>query len=118
MLAKRFRLNRCSLFPKTLDAGKKLCNTPYFLTLGLPRSYESGTPTRFGFIVSKKVHNRATRRNKVRRRLREIVRDVMLKQHPQKIRPYIAVVFIARKGILEASYHELQTALQKCMESR
>lgn len=119
MLPRRFRLKRSPLFTKTLASGKVLCSSPYFLVLGLPRLYQSEAPTCYGFIVSKKVSNKATVRNRMRRRLREALRQKTgISQPIAKFHPYIAVVFIARKGILEASYATLQQALHQCLESR
>lgn len=117
MLPRQFRLTRSSLFPKTLESGVRLCSTPYFLVLGLPRAYESPTPTRFGFIVSRKISNRAVRRNKIRRRLRELVRTFVIPRYYDRTAPYIAVVFIARKGILDAPYSELQKAVGTCFNN-
>ncbi len=117
MLPKQFRLKRCSLFSKTMASGKTLCNTPYFLVLALPRIFTSSVPTRFGFIVSKKVSNKAVKRNKVKRRLREMVRNNIIPREWPQLNSYITIIFIARRGILEASYNQIQTALMKCLET-
>ncbi|MBP5343631.1 MAG: ribonuclease P protein component [Alphaproteobacteria bacterium] len=60
--------------------------------------------TRFGFTVSKKISKLATKRNYLRRTLREIVRH-----HPSVIQDYPSndFVLIARKEALERSYQEL-----------
>lgn len=118
MLPKAYRLKRGTLFPKTLNAGKRLCHSPYFLVLGLPRAFQSETPTQVGFIVSKKVSNRATKRNRVKRQLRELARNLLLGQYYEHIQPYISVVFIAKKDIMEASYATLATTLTRCMEAK
>jgi ribonuclease P protein component len=112
MLSRQYRLTRGSLFSKTMASGKTLCRTPYFVLLALPRRYASATPTRFGFIVSRKVSNKATRRNKVRRRLREIVRCELLAGNlAERLAPYIAMVFVARGSALQASHATLREAL-------
>ena len=57
---------------------------------------------RFGFMVSKRLGN-AVVRNKVKRRLREVVRQTDLKSGWD-------AVFIARRGAEKANYYELQQA--------
>jgi len=61
--------------------------------------------SRFGFSVSKRV-GKAVRRNKVRRRLREIVRH-----HVAQIRPGWDIVIIARPAANTENYTTLQETL-------
>jgi ribonuclease P protein component len=57
--------------------------------------------TRFGFVVSKRVSMNAVDRNRVRRRLREIVRQApILKGWDQ--------LLIARKSIVEADFQSIR----------
>ena len=58
--------------------------------------------SRFAFIVSKRVGN-AVVRNRVRRRLREVVRN-------HAVAAGWDAVFIARRGIERASYHDVARA--------
>ncbi len=118
MLPKAFRLTHRVLFKKTMGAGRSLCQNPYFLVLGLPRVTEAPSPTRYGFVVSKKVSNRAVHRNTVKRRLREIVRQDVLVRHPEVFQPYVAIVVIARKDALTASYQQMQHAMMKCLQKQ
>ena len=66
-----------------------------FLSNGLDHS-------RFGFMVSRRIGN-AVVRNKVKRRLREVMRITSVKAGWD-------AVFIARRGIELAGYHELKQA--------
>jgi len=63
--------------------------------------------SRFAFVISTKVDKRATKRNLVKRQLREIVR-LRLK----KIKPGFDLVFIAQKGIIEKDYKELEKQVE------
>ena len=58
--------------------------------------------SRFAFVVSKRVGN-AVVRNKIRRRLREVVRESAFSEGWD-------AVFIARRGIERASFQELERA--------
>ncbi len=63
---------------------------------------------RFGFIVSKKISNKAVIRNKVKRRLRAIV----YKKIPL-IKKGIDVVIITQPGIEKKSFQELEENVAK-----
>ena len=58
--------------------------------------------SRFAFMVSKRVGNSVVR-NRVKRRLREAIRL-------SRVRPGWDVVFIARRGVEKADYHQLAQA--------
>ena len=61
---------------------------------------------RFGFIVSRKISKKAVVRNRVKGRLREIVRERL-----PKIRPGIDGVLITRPGIEKKSFAETEESL-------
>ena len=62
----------------------------------------SDTSLKLGLISSKKMHLKANKRNRARRRLREIYRQ---------LRPYLSkkydVIIIARRSILQAQWLDL-----------
>ena len=60
--------------------------------------------SRFGFLVSKRIGN-AVVRNRVRRRLREVVRLTPVK-------PGWDAIFIARRDINQANFRELKRAAE------
>ncbi len=62
----------------------------------------AGEPFRAGFVTSKRV-GPAVVRNRVRRRLREIVR-----RHQHEIRPGLWLVCVARPAAAQASYQALE----------
>jgi ribonuclease P protein component len=63
---------------------------------------------RFGFLVSKRLGNAITR-NRVKRQLRDIVRQAPLK-------PGWDAVFIARKGAEKARYQQLKQAADNLLQ--
>ena len=67
-----------------------------YLTNGLDHS-------RFAFVVSKRLGN-AVVRNRIKRRLRESVRE-------HDLRPGWDAVFIARRGSQNATFHDLSRAV-------
>lgn len=114
MLPKPNRLQSHYLFQKTM-AGHRLCSNGTMAVFGLTRRPVDTQPTRFGFVVSKKVDKRAVRRNRLRRRLREIVRTRILVEQPAALNTYGVIVVVARAGGLVASYEELQNLLVGCL---
>jgi len=63
---------------------------------------ESSVPCRVGLIASRRIGG-AVARNRVRRRLREIVR-----RHQHDLRNGFWIVLVAKRDAVNASYHELE----------
>jgi len=63
---------------------------------------------RFAFVVSKKISKKAVLRNKVKRRLREIVR-----QRLKEIKKGIDGVFIALPGIEKENFSQIEKMVKK-----
>lgn len=66
--------------------------------------------TRFGFIISTKLSKRATRRNKVKRLLREAVRKFL-----PRIKPGLDIVFLGKREILFKSLEEITWEVEKIL---
>lgn len=74
-------------------------------TEAYPRRMYTEDTLRIGFVVSKKVEKRAVGRNKIKRRMREVVRLSMKQQEWN--RGYL-VSFMAGPKSVEASYQDLE----------
>ncbi|MBX2860791.1 MAG: ribonuclease P protein component [Vampirovibrio sp.] len=116
MLAKACRLKSPGLFKRTL-AGKRFCSNRFFTVFTL-RHHQPQPKTKrpqFGIVISKKVDKRAAVRNKIKRRLREIIRTHLLISAPtEALAPYRCVVIIVRHDAVEATYQQLDTLLTRC----
>jgi ribonuclease P protein component len=118
------RINRLKSrgdFKRTL-AGLRLCANDCFALYGLLGPSESTgssavSEPRIGFIVSKKVHKRAVQRNRIRRRLRELVRTSLLTERRQILSQYKTLVFIARSGCVDACFQTLAQRMERCLAS-
>ena len=121
MLRQRYRLKSRLDFKKAL-AGRRLCANDCFViyTLSVPKAASASVPARaprFGFIISKKVHKRAVVRNRIKRRLRELVRARLLAPTLHSTLAEVkALVFIARPGSVEATYQMLSERLERCFK--
>lgn len=97
---RRYRLREPARFREARRAGKSWTNSLLVLCV-LPNGLSQ---CRFGFSVSRQLGN-AVRRNRVRRRLREIVR-----LHLAVIGPGWDVVIIARSPAAQADFSTLEMA--------
>ncbi|MCA9385510.1 ribonuclease P protein component [Candidatus Dojkabacteria bacterium] len=67
---------------------------------------------RFGFVVSKKVHKHAVKRNKIKRQLREIIKELL----PTLPQSFEALVIPYPKA-LETSFQELKDDVTKLLST-
>ena len=104
MLPKDYRLSREGDIVRALRKGRMVKGA--FVSL-----YVSGSSlknSRFGVIVSKKVHNKPTRRNLVKRRLRYI-----FSKYFQQIKPGHDCLVVARPGILNQDFQQIEQEVLK-----
>lgn len=128
MLPKPNRLKSKGEFKRALS-GRRLCGNQFFVLYGLAVQPTAGSfglenhvppstrPTRIGFIVSKKIHKRATKRNRIRRRLRELVRLHLKDNQVNGFQGYRAFVFIARPEALGAEFQDLKHKMERCLRN-
>jgi ribonuclease P protein component len=107
MLPKKHRLKKKKDFEKVIKKGKgargDFLNLK-FLTNNLK-------VVRVGFVVGQKISKKATVRNRVKRRLREVMR-INLK----KIKPGYDLIFFTRKGIEEKNFWEIKEIVEQLLK--
>lgn len=99
MLPKANRLTKKKDFEAVFQNGEGLKNG-FLIFKALKSNLKE---SRFGFVVSKKISNKATTRNKVKRRLRDAV-FVLLKE----VKKPSDVVVISLPGIEKKEFFEIQ----------
>ena len=97
--AKSQRLTRASEFERVKQEG---CAQRGKLMLLAALSVQNAGASRVGFVTTRRLGS-ATVRNRVRRRLREIVR-----RHQHDLREDFWIVLIARRDAADASYRALE----------
>ena len=99
-MQRRSRLTGNKRFSQIHQEGRSVANR-FLVVRVLPNGLDY---SRFGFMVSKRLGNAVTR-NKVKRRLREVVRQT-------PVRPGWDAIFIARRGAENARYQNLKQSAQ------
>src|SRR3989338_6426366 len=89
MLPKNQKISR-SLFKKTTNKKKNVASL--FFSLGFEKTNQL-VPSRFSFVISKKIANQAVVRNKLRRRGYSC-----LQKNKKNIQPSFVVIFFLKKG--------------------
>lgn len=104
MIARRFRLRRPSEFEQIRRRGRSVASRLLVLSVA-PNGL---VHNRYGFAVGRRV-GKAVRRNRVKRWLREIVRQL----HPS-LRQGFDLVLVARGALADESvtYHEVREAVE------
>ena len=95
-------------FRNVYNKGKSIASR-YLVIYKLENNYNYN---RYGFSISKKIAN-AVGRNKLKRRLREIIREIEKKQ---KIIFGYDIIFIARKPVVDLDFHKLKADCIKLVE--
>jgi len=66
---------------------------------------------KFGFVISKKISKRAVDRNKIKRRMTEVLRDYL-----DKFENGTRMIFLAKKEILNKKVEEIEVEIKKCLK--
>ncbi|MGN0013986.1 MAG: ribonuclease P protein component [Candidatus Gastranaerophilaceae bacterium] len=116
MLQKKYRLKKETAFSATFKL--KNCKSNAFVTIYKGKAKtDSSIPTKIGIIVSKKIHKRAVKRNKIKRRLREIYIEAAKKGLPENLQQALSIIFIANAKSLDADFITLKQAAIELLNS-
>ena len=114
MLPKEERLTKNTEFSFVYRKRKSVANSLLILYVG-NKKQDNTMPTKAGFVVGKKVHKSAVKRNKIKRRLREAYKDLR-KKEDFRLKDYRNLIVIARPAIIESDYNKIYNALENCIK--
>ena len=112
MLPHEYRLKRRNAFTATYKTGKSFYNNG--ITLFCGRNNSSDNTTKIGFVVSKKVHKRAVKRNRIRRLMRESVRLIIKNKGIDN--KYQSLIFVGSAKLLGQDFKFVDTAVKDLLE--
>ena len=100
---KENRLRKNTEFNRVYKFGKNYWNRN--LVIYVCKRENESDPTRIGYTITKKIGN-AVMRNKIRRRMKEIIR---LNFH--KIESGYDIIIIPKRNIVDLSYQDLESSM-------
>ena len=74
------------------------------------------TPTRVGFVVSKKVHKRAVKRNRLKRLMRESYRLLLKDNDLANSQKYLSLIFVGSEKLLDKNFDYIKTNIKNLLE--
>ncbi|MDO5307406.1 MAG: ribonuclease P protein component [bacterium] len=113
MLPKKFRLKKRSAFSATYKSGKSFHKNGITVFCGKPKTGDF--TTKIGFVVSKKIHKRAVKRNRIKRIMRECVR-LYIKSNKNFDTKYISLIFVASSKLLNKNFSEINPSMMQILE--
>ena len=114
MLPKQYRLKKRIAFKATYRTGTSFHKDGITLFCGKKKTDEK--PTKIGFVVSKKIHKRAVKRNRIKRLMRESVR-LHIKEFSDFDTKYISLIFVASSKLLNKNFDEINNGIKKLLRT-
>lgn len=95
MLPKQFRLKNKKAFDATYRNHRIVSDSVMTIYTGKEKK-SPDNQTKFGFVVSKKYHKRAVKRNRIKRLLRECVRMAIKENKLSRLNNYMSFIIMPR----------------------
>ena len=105
MLPSKERLKNNSEFRK-IYSKKRSAGNSLFVLYVQPKLHKSEELPKVGFVVGKKIHKRANRRNRVKRLMREAYK-LARKDETLMVKKWRSMIFVARSTVLELNFQEV-----------
>lgn len=116
MLPREYRLKKRTAFNATYKTGHSYHKDGITLFCGKNKSAEQiNIITKIGFVVSKKIHKRAVKRNRIKRLMREAVRLYIKEYEGNFDTKYLSLIFIASSKLLGKDYKYIKSAINELM---
>ena len=124
MLPKQYRLKKRSAFQATYKVKNSTHSGGVTLFAGklktaVNQQNKDNTftpPTKVGFVVSKKVHKRAVKRNRLKRLMRESYRLLLKENDLANSQKYLSLIFVASEKLLDKNFDYVKTNIKILLE--
>lgn len=114
MLPKQYRLKKRSAFKATYKVKNSTHSGGVTLFAGRKKAEE--IPTKVGFVVSKKVHKRAVRRNRLKRLMRESYRLLLKDNQLGTAQQHLSLIFVGSTRALNKDFNYIKGHIKKLLE--
>lgn len=111
MLPRQYRLKNRLAFKATYKIKNSYHKDGLTLFVGLPKKED--LPTKVGFVVSKKTHKRAVKRNRLRRLMRESYRLLLKDGNLGNSQKYMSLIFIGGESALGKGFSEIDAVMKQ-----
>jgi ribonuclease P protein component len=109
MLEKKYRITKNTDFKRIYQKGKFFSND-YFLIKYHPNRFSE---TRFAFVINKKISKKAVVRNKIKRQIREIVRNNL-----KQFKSGLDIIIVIKKDLSQVPFSQIEkNLLQVCQKA-
>ncbi len=114
MLPKQYRLKNKFAFKATYKVKNSSHSGGVTLFAGILKKEDY--PTKVGFVVSKKTHKRAVKRNRLKRLMRESYRILLKEGKVGNSQRFMSLVFVGSERALGKNFIEIKTSISKMLE--
>lgn len=111
MLPKQYRLKNRFAFKATYKVKNSSHKGGVTLFAGIQKKEEC--PTKVGFVVSKKVHKRAVKRNRLKRLMRESYRLLLKENNLGNSQKYLSLIFVGTEKALGKNFDEINSSIKQ-----